>query len=312
MLKHKKRGIANLCRLLVLTAVLSLFMVSSTIMSVSSTPDTVFAVEPTNSIGKEGETFTVDVRVYDASYLYSWQVHMMWDEPVLNVSNVVFGGFLDVPREGSALTVDALEDQKIVNVTSGLTFEAGVNVVIKDDTNSETNSIMFITGNMLTMTNDLQHTYTVAAHGEVDPWPDISSSSMVKSGYFIIGESTVGKYRGVEGDGLLVSITFLVETATSTTLDITSDYTYYIEVFSPPTQNKVIDFPKENGYVVLPWVEDLNVDGIVDIFDISSVAIHWGETGPDGWIPEDLNKDGVVDITDLSMVAVKFGEQYAG
>jgi len=51
---------------------------------------------------------------------------------------------------------------------------------------------------------------------------------------------------------------------------------------------------------------------MVDIFDISSVAIHWGETGTPGWIPADLNKDGVIDISDLSMVAVKFGMQYAG
>jgi hypothetical protein len=56
----------------------------------------------------------------------------------------------------------------------------------------------------------------------------------------------------------------------------------------------------------------MNVDGMIDIFDIACVGIHWGDTGSPGWIREDVVKDGVIDIEDLSAISVKFGEHYAG
>ena len=239
-MKHKMKGIASLWVFLTLAAALNSF-----IMSVGSNPTTTYAVEPTNSTGRVGKTFTVDVRIYEAYYLYSWQVRMSWDPAVLEYSGHVYGGFLTGQPEGST-------------------------------TSTRTDHVF-------------------------------------DEGWILLSEATKGSYSGISGDGLLLSVTFLVKTETATTIAIDHEtFTYYIEVFTPPTMTKITDFPKENGYYVAPWVEDFNADGIIDIFDISSVAIHWGETGTPGWIPADLNEDGVIDITDLSMVAVKFGEQYAG
>ena len=239
-MKHKMKGIASLWVFLTLAAALNSFVVN-----VGSNPTTTFAVEPTNSTGHAGETFTVDVRVYEAYYLYSWQVHMSWDTAVLEYSGYVYGGFLTGQPESSMTTT--------------------------------------------------------------------RTDHVFDEGWILLSEATVGHYSGIiQDEGLLVSVTFLVKTATATTIAIDLAQTKYVECFTPPTLKQITDFPKENGYFVVPWVEDFNGDGMVDIFDISSVAIHWGETGTPGWIPADLNKDGVVDISDLSMVAVKFGEQYAG
>jgi len=68
---------------------------------------------------------------------------------------------------------------------------------------------------------------------------------------------------------------------------------------------------KESGYVIFAWPEDLNTDGAIDIFDLSSVALHFGESGDPGWIPEDIFEDGSINVIDLTEVAQKFGV-YAG
>ena len=239
-MKHKMKGIASLWVFLTLAAALNSFVVN-----VGSDPTTTFAVDPLNSTGQAGETFTVDVRIYEAYYLYSWQVHMSWNPAVLEYSSHVFGGLLVGQPEGSTAT---------------------------------------------------------------------ARLDKVDEGWCLLSEATVGHYSGIiQDEGLLVSVTFLVKTESQTPIAIDhATLTKYVECFAPPTLTQITDFTKENGYYVVPWVEDFNGDGMVDIFDISSVAIHWGETGTPGWIPADLNKDGVIDISDLSMVAVKFGEQYAG
>lgn len=53
---------------------------------------------------------------------------------------------------------------------------------------------------------------------------------------------------------------------------------------------------------------DLNCDGIIDIFDVAIIGMHWDETGIAGWIPEDLNPDGVIDIFDVAVVGMHWDE----
>jgi len=59
-----------------------------------------------------------------------------------------------------------------------------------------------------------------------------------------------------------------------------------------------------------PW--DVNKDGIVDIEDLYTVALHYGQTPADpGWDPRcDVNGDSIVDIEDLYTVALHYGETY--
>ena len=49
---------------------------------------------------------------------------------------------------------------------------------------------------------------------------------------------------------------------------------------------------------------DLNGNGTVDIFDLTIVAINFGNEGGKG----DVNGDGRVDIVDLALVAAHFGQ----
>jgi len=58
------------------------------------------------------------------------------------------------------------------------------------------------------------------------------------------------------------------------------------------------------------WPTDLNYDGIVNIVDISIVAVAFGSTPEDlGWnIIADLNNDEIINILDVSMVAMEFGK----
>jgi len=74
-------------------------------------------------------------------------------------------------RENSALTSDAASGQKDVAVADASKFSVGDIVWIKDDNASEYNEVASITGNTLTMVNNLANTYTVAANGKV--WIDL-------------------------------------------------------------------------------------------------------------------------------------------
>lgn len=129
---------------------------------------------------------------------------------------------------------------------------------------------------------------------------------------FMIAETTIGTVPGVGGSGWLVSLKFEILAAVATTINIDNEWTFWqdsvLEVYGD-TAGEMI---KENGGYVVPWDEDINMDGLVDILDLAYVAINYGKTAPDINPPEaDVNGDGVVDIIDLSMVAIKYG-QYAG
>ena len=58
---------------------------------------------------------------------------------------------------------------------------------------------------------------------------------------------------------------------------------------------------------VMPW--DVNFDGVVDIFDLSSVARYYGQNVAWDYNP-DVNRDGKVDLFDFVLIAAHFGESY--
>ena len=89
-----RKIVSGMMLMLSLVSILSNF--AAAITEASST--TTFYVDPASIVNPAltpGSTFSVDVKVSEASYLYSWQVFMSWDKGVLECSSLVFGGFLD-------------------------------------------------------------------------------------------------------------------------------------------------------------------------------------------------------------------------
>jgi len=324
-------------------AIISLFILLSSLgftkLGSAQSDRPTLRFEPTYYTGRAGSTFTAKVYIQDAGeYLvdntevYAYQVMPRWDSSLLDITDldVTFGDFMDTPRIGSwgILTQDAPAGQDIVYVTDGSKFANpgawGALVLIQDDSNSEYKKVVDQSGGQLTLNATLAHSYTMAAGGGAYPWPTLTRSAVpgpAPASRITVGETTNGPCPGVSGSGLLFTLTFTVKAEGTTTIDIDAPtfgaFTYIVNTIgeflgddpsgSGDPGYYQSELYKESGYFILPWVEDFNGDGSIDIFDLASVALRWGETGAPGWIPEDLDDDGDIDIVDLSMVSIKFG-----
>jgi hypothetical protein len=84
-----------------------------------------------------------------------------------------------------------------------------------------------------------------------------------------------------------------------------SAYAWPVEGETDTNDNLLTD-----GWVFVAMPGDVNADGIVDIFDIATVALAFGSTPSEpNWNPvADINNDGIVDIFDIVVVALHFGE----
>ena len=47
---------------------------------------------------------------------------------------------------------------------------------------------------------------------------------------------------------------------------------------------------------------DVNLDGVVNIFDVNTVSAYWGTAGPQG----DANGDGIVNIFDINLISANW------
>jgi hypothetical protein len=68
----------------------------------------------------------------------------------------------------TGLAQDASSGQKNVTISDGSMFQSGYPVQIKDNSNSEWNTVASVNGNVLTMQNNLAYTYFVAKSGVVE------------------------------------------------------------------------------------------------------------------------------------------------
>ena len=95
--------------------------------------------------------------------------------------------------------------------------------------------------------------------------------------------------------------------------NVTTDSYYRIEVEEYDSALDETHFAYSNPIFVKsapPLVGDVNLDGVVDIFDVVTVSIAFGsKPGDPNWNQAaDLNNDDVVDIYDVVTVATNFGK----
>jgi len=130
------------------------------------------------------------------------------------------------------------------------------------------------------------------------------------TGRIMCGQTTEGSAPGAQGNGWLCTFKFYILDEVETALDIDhsilGQYTFLINHLGETLGDQTGELIKESGYFILPLDEDLNADGAVDIFDLSSVALKV-ESGPGYDGPEDIDGDGYVNVIDLTLVSLKYG-----
>ena len=109
---------------------------------------------------------------------------------------------------------------------------------------------------------------------------------------------------GVSGNGTFANMKFRATAPGATSIKLKN-----LKISNPAVQPLSVRVVDAEFTVTIPW--DINKDGIVDIFDLATVATSFGEDIPPETEPKpDVNGDGVVDISDLVLVAKHFGEKY--
>lgn len=88
------------------------------------------------------------------------------------------------------------------------------------------------------------------------------------------------------------------------------NYTVKAEASVAPDEIETANNVYIDGTVKVKMQGDVSGDGIVDILDLSIVAVSYGQfEGEPRYNPDaDLNKDGIVDIGDISIVCIHYGE----
>jgi len=104
-----------------------------------------------------------------------------------------------------------------------------------------------------------------------------------------------------------ITLTFIWDT--TNTIEC-HKYKISAEVPILPFEIDIADNKKDDGYVKIKIMGDINSDGKVDIRDVAIVAQAFGSyPGHPRWNPDaDLDRNGKVDIRDLAMCASNFGK----
>lgn len=129
------------------------------------------------------------------------------------------------------------------NLTPGSTFTVDVNVLNAEDLYAWQVYVSWNT-TLLDATEIVFGDFLAGQPGGTTQASNINNAE----GRLLVGESTYGAYPGVDGDGWLCTITFLVETIGETVLDVDSELTYYIDSLQNVFGDDPGELVKENGY----------------------------------------------------------------
>jgi len=144
---------------------------------------------------------------------------------------------------------------------------------------------------------------TVSPNGTSSGVADITGT-FNDDGYAWIAESVLGDYAGVDGNGTLLTIEFLITGYGCSEIDITTTESMPTQLLDSAGSD--ITFTVVNGYFKNKLMGDANGDGMVTGADAGTLADHW--TGPPpGLYPYsrcvDQIDDGMITGADAGVVA---------
>lgn len=212
--------------------------------------EVLISVEPHYNYYGVGQSFTVEVRVDNVQNLYAWQVLLTFNSSVLNVLSAVYA--------------------------SDHVF------------------------------NGLQSVYVNPVINNVE-------------GYVLHGACLLGNVEGVSGGGGLFEITFAVVGPGESTLKIDTEGNIPegIATLLLDSSLKDIVFASADGYHHNHFLCDVTgldgkPDGRVNMRDILHLIIQY-QTTPESpnWDPvADVNVDGIVDMRDITTIVLNFGQHF--
>ena len=109
---------------------------------------------------------------------------------------------------------------------------------------------------------------------------------------------------GAQGSGLLASIT--LTPASVPGIGALTNLSFLVNTTGDAA---LIPVTVRSSNVAVSYCGDLTGDGVVNILDIGTMVLHFGETEEsDEWDPNaDINADGVVNILDIGFIVIQFG-----
>lgn len=125
-------------------------------------------------------------------------------------------------------------------------------------------------------------------------------------GYIMVDCTLIGDISGVSGNGILAVVKFDIEDSGETVLDL-----YDSTLVSSLEQPIIHQSTDGYGYFTYVLLGDINDDGVVDIYDVVTVAIAFGsKPGDANWNPEAdiVEPFGEIDVYDVVTVATEFGK----
>ena len=143
--------------------------------------------------------------------------------------------------------------------------------------------------------------YVGSANGDYLPDESFFVDLVIEGNEVLLGATSIA--GDSSGDGTLVTLTFEFVAIKESTLTLSGT-----ALINSVGEDLPFFFFNHEVFVGVPRLrEDVNLDGVVDILDLTLVAASFGEPAKKqnpSYIPGDINKDGILDSADLALITI--------